>query len=128
MPKFKKNYSNITVSKTISFFRKRLSNEKSQICDIVEDILNKCDEPTRNKIILYLNRFTKWYSKYYEKLPNDDYKMVYLKVVCIMWRNKNIAKFGSLGLDGTNYVETHVMNMFAALFRSERHRLYKKAE
>ena len=127
-PKFKKKYNDTTVEKTISFFRKRMSDKKeSLICNSVEKILKECNEDTRNGIILYLNRFSKWYAKYYEKLPGDDFKMVYLKTICILWRNKNNERWAVMGLDETkdgHDLMTHVSNLFAALFRSERYRLY----
>ena len=62
-PKFKKKYNDTTVEKTISFFRKRMSDKKeSLICNSVEKILKECNEDTRNGIVLYLNRFSKWYA------------------------------------------------------------------
>ena len=127
-PKFKKKYNDTTVEKTISFFRKRMSDKKeSLICNSVEKILKECNEETRNGIILYLNRFSKWYAKYYEKLPGDDFKRVYLKTICILWRNKNNERWAVMGLDETkdgHDLMTHVSNLFAALFSSERYRLY----
>lgn len=130
MPKFKKQYTETTVDKTISFFKKRLSKkEDSRICEVMPKIILECDENTRNKIILHLNKFSKWYSKYYEKLPNKEYKMAYFKYVCTIWRNRNNKKWIQLGLDKTKQgtdVMTHLSNMFAALFRSERYNLYDR--
>ena len=127
MGKFKKDYDELTVNKTINFFRKRLDERPSRICDAVEKILCENDSYTRNQVILYLNTFAKWYANYYEKLPNNNFKMVYFKTVCKMWREKNNDKWKVLGLDSTEWskaVMTHVSNLFAALFRSERARLY----
>ena len=73
--------------------------------------------------------FAKWYANYYEKLPNNNFKMVYFKTVCKMWREKNNDKWKVLELDSTEWsraVMTHVSNLFAALLRSERARLYMK--
>jgi len=44
-----------------------------------------------------------------------------------LWRNKNNERWAVMGLDETkdgHDLMTHVSNLFAALFRSERHRLY----
>lgn len=129
MGKFEKNYDELSVNKTINFFRKRLDERPSRICDAVEKILCENSSYTRNQVILYLNMFIKWYSMYYEKLPNDNFKMVYFKTICKMWREKNNDKWKVLELDSTEWrraVMTHVSNLFAALFRSERARLYGK--
>ena len=129
MGKFKKDYDELTVNKTINFFRKRLDERPSRICDAVEKILCENSSYTRNQVILYLNTFAKWYANYYEKLPNNNFKMVYFKMVCKMWREKNNDKWKVLELESTEWskaVMTHVSNLFAALFRSERARLYKK--
>jgi hypothetical protein len=129
MGKFKKDYDELTVNKTINFFRKRLDEKPSRICDVLEKILCENNSHTRNQIILHLNTFAKWYSNYYEKLPSDNFKMVYFKTVCKIWREKNNDKWKVLELDSTEWskaVMTHVSNLFAALFRSERARLYKK--
>lgn len=129
MGKFEKNYDELTVNKTINFFRKRLDERPSRICDVVENILCENSSYTRNQVILYLNMFAKWYANYYEKLPNNNFKMVYFKTVCKMWREKNNDKWKVLELDSTEWsraVMTHVSNLFAALFRSERARLYRK--
>lgn len=129
MGKFKKDYDELTVNKTINFFRKRLDERPSRICDAVEKILCENSSYTRNQVILYLNTFAKWYANYYEKLPNNNFKMVYFKTVCKMWREKNNDKWKVLELDSTEWskaVMSHISNLFAALFRSERARLYKK--
>lgn len=129
MGKFEKSYDKLTVSKTLNFFRKRIDEKPSRICDVVEKILCENDSYTRNQIILYLNAFIKWYANYYEKLPNDKFKMVYFKTICKMWKEKNNAKWKVLELDSTEWgtsVMTHLSNLFAALFRSERTRLYKR--
>ena len=129
MGKFKKDYDELTVNKTINFFRKRLDERPSRICDAVEKILCENSSYTRNQVILYLNTFAKWYANYYEKLPNNSFKMVYFKTVCKMWREKNNDKWKVLELDSTEWsraVMTHISNLFAALFRSERARLYRK--
>lgn len=129
MGKFKKDYDELTVNKTINFFRKRLDEKPSRICDVVEKILCENNSYTRNQVILYLNTFAKWYANYYEKLPNNNFKMVYFKTVCKMWREKNNDKWKVLELDSTEWskvVMTHISNLFAALFRSERARLYGK--
>ena len=129
MGKFEKNYDELTVNKTINFFRKRLDERPSRICDAVEKILCENSSYTRNQVILYLNMFAKWYANYYEKLPNNNFKMVYFKTVCKMWREKNNDKWKVLELDSTEWcraVMSHVSNLFAALFRSERARLYRK--
>lgn len=129
MGKFEKNYDELTVNKTINFFRKRLDGSPSRICDAVEKILCENSSYTRNQVILYLNMFAKWYANYYEKLPNNNFKMVYFKTVCKMWREKNNNKWKVLELDSTEWcraVMSHVSNLFAALFRSERARLYRK--
>ena len=117
MGKFEKGYDELTVEKTINFFRKRLDDRPSRICDAVEKILCENNSYTRNQVILYLNMFIKWYANYYEKLPNDNFKMVYFKTVVMMWREKNNAKWKVLGLDSTEWrraVMTHVSNLFAA--------------
>lgn len=129
MGKFKKDYDELTVNKTINFFRKRLDERPSRICDAVEKILCENSSYTRNQVILYLNTFAKWYANYYEKLPNNNFKMVYFKTVCKMWREKNNDKWKVLELDSTEWskaVMSHISNLFAALFRSERARLYGK--
>lgn len=129
MGKFKKDYDELTVNKTINFFRNRLDERPSRICDAVEKILCENSSYTRNQVILYLNTFAKWYANYYEKLPNNNFKMVYFKTVCKMWREKNNDKWKVLELDSTEWskaVMSHISNLFAALFRSERTRLYKK--
>ena len=129
MGKFKKDYDELTVNKTINFFRKRLDERPSRICDAVEKILCENNSYTRNQVILYLNTFAKWYANYYEKLPNNNFKMVYFKTVCKMWREKNNDKWKVLELDSTEWSEavmSHISNLFAALFRSERARLYRK--
>lgn len=129
MGKFEKGYDELTVEKTINFFRKRLDERPSRICDAVEKILCENNSYTRNQVILYLNKFAKWYANYYEKLPNDNFKMIYFKTVCRMWSEKNNAKWKVLGLDATEWrmaVMSHISNLFAALFRSERARLYGK--
>lgn len=129
MGKFKKDYDELTVNKTINFFRKRLDERPSRICDAVEKILCENSSYTRNQVILYLNTFAKWYANYYEKLPNNNFKMVYFKTVCKMWREKNNDKWKVLELDSTEWskaVMSHISNLFAALFRSEIARLYKK--
>jgi hypothetical protein len=129
MGKFKKDYDELTVNKTINFFRKRLDERPSRICDAVEKILCENSSYTRNQVILYLNTFAKWYANYYEKLPNNNFKMVYFKTVCKMWREKNNDKWKVLELDSTEWskaVMSHISNLFAALFRSERARLYRK--
>jgi hypothetical protein len=124
--KFKKDYTDATIEKTLSFFRKRL-DEKSKICNSVEDILKERNSETVSKIILHLNKFIKWYSSYYEKLPSDNFKKAYFKSVCKIWREKNNAKWNLLGLleseDGIS-IATHISNLFAALMRRERKRLY----
>ena len=84
MGKFEKGYDELTVEKTINFFRKRLDDRPSRICDAVEKILCENNSYTRNQVILYLNMFIKWYANYYEKLPNDNFKMVYFKTVVMM--------------------------------------------
>ena len=129
MGKFKKDYDELTVNKTINFFRKRLDERPSRICDAVEKILCENSSYTRNQVIRYLNTFAKWYANYYEKLPNNNFKMVYFKTVCKMWREKNNDKWKVLELDSTEWskaVMSHISNLFAALFRSERARLYRK--
>ncbi len=129
MGKFKKDYDELTVSKTINFFRNRLDERPSRICDAVEKILCENDSYTRNQVILYLNMFIKWYSMYYEKLPNDNFKRVYFKTICEMWRDKNNAKWKVLALDATDWrkaVMSHLSNLFAAIFRSERARLHQR--
>lgn len=125
MAKFKKNYNDVIIEKTVNFFRKRMSDKKeSKICDSVENILKECEENTRNKLILHLNKFAKWYSKYYMQLPNADFKMVYFKSVCSIWKKRNNDKMEVIGLDKSDTIRTHIMNLFAALFTSERHNLY----
>lgn len=129
MGKFKKDYDELTVNKTINFFRKRLDERPSRICDAVEKILCENSSYTRNQVILYLNTFAKWYANYYEKLPNNNFKMVYFKTVCKMWREKNNDKWKVLELDSTEWskaVMSHLSNLFAAIFRSERARLYQR--
>ena len=129
MGKFEKKYNELTVKKTIDFFRKRLDERPSRICNVVEQILCENNSRTRNQIILYLNMFAKWYANYYEKLPNDNFKKVYFKTVCKMWKDKNNDKWKVLKLDSTGWdraIMTHISNLFAALFRSERARLYRK--
>ena len=125
-PKFDKKYSDTTVDKVISFFYKRFGKkETSTICDVVKDIIQtSCTKRQMNGIVLHLNDFIMWYSKYYEKLPDDNFKSVYIKSVCVMWRERNNAKWDVLKL--RNDVRTHLSNLFAALFRSERYRLYPK--
>jgi hypothetical protein len=73
--------------------------------------------------------FAKWYANYYEKLPNDNFKKVYFKIICKIWKDKNNDKWKVLKLDSTDQqraVMTHISNLFAALFRSERARLHRK--
>ena len=51
------------------------------------------------------------------------------ETICKIWREKNNDKLKVLELDSTEWrraVMTHVSNLFAALFRSERARLYGK--
>lgn len=129
MGKFEKKYNELTVKKTINFFRKRINEKPSRICSVVEQIMCENNSNTRNQIILYLNMFAKWYANYYEKLPNDNFKMAYFKIVCKIWKDKNNDKWKVLKLDSTDWhraVMTHISNLFAALFRSERARLYRK--
>jgi hypothetical protein len=131
MGKFKKNYDGLIINKTINFFRKRLDGRPSRICDTVEEILleAEADLDIRNQVILYLNMFTKWYANYYEKLPNDNFKMAYFKTISEMWKEKNNSKWKVLKLESTEWnksVMTHLSNLFAALFRSEMVRLYRK--
>ena len=131
MVKFKKNYNELIINKTINFFRKRLDERPSRICDAVEKILLEveADLYIRNQVILYLSMFAKWYANYYEKLPNDNFKRAYFKTIYEMWEKKNNSKWKVLKLESTEWnkaVMSHLSNLFTALFRSERKRLSKK--
>lgn len=125
--KFKKEYSAEAIEKTISFFRKRLDKD-SRICNSVENIIKEADGKVKDSIIIHLNKFIKWYSNFYEMLPSDTFKKVYFKLICKLWKEKNNSKWEVLGLFGTEngkLIATHVSNLFAALFKKEKKRLYE---
>ena len=130
--KFKKEYDNMTLEKTINFFKKRLNKkEQSSICDTVIEILEENDDNTRNKIIFLLNSFIKWYSENYERLPNDEFKRAYVNYVFSLWKEKLDDKILLLPVEPGCYgkhrqTRTHIINMFVALFRSERNRLFNE--
>ena len=130
--KFKKEYDNIALEKTINFFKKSLNKkEHSNICDTVIEILGENDYNTRNKIIFFLNGFIKWYSENYERLPNDKFKKVYVDYVFYLWKEKLDDKISLLPVEPGCYgklrqIKTHIINMFVALFRSERYRLFNE--